>query len=420
MTRVRATLLVRHARELLTFTEALPSHAPQAPWDPQALGLIVDGAVAVDGDTIVAVGTTHDVERSVDLTDDARVIDATDAVVAPGLVDCHTHALFTGDRADEYSLRVQGRGYREIAASGGGIAVSVRAVRAATADQLSATLGQRLARMRSFGVTTVEVKTGYGLDLATELRCLAAIRANAPCAVPTFLPLHAVPPELRDQRDGRKRYLSAVRSTMLPAVIAAGAAAWVDAYIDGPGFSVDEARPILDDARRAGLGVRLHIGQFDDVGGAELAAELGAASADHLEHVSDAGVRALAAAGVVGVLLPGAAFSLGQAMPDARRLRSLGLAVALATDCNPGTSYTENLPLMAAFAVRQMGLSTVEAWHAITRTAARALRRDDLGRLAPGARADVCVFDLPSWEALPYRYGQALARLTIAEGRVTD
>lgn len=412
---IPATLLLRHARELLTMTGAL---RPEAPWDPAPLGLIEDGAVAIREDRVVAVGTTRAVEAMISLSSDATVIDVGDAVLCPGLVDPHTHALFAGDRAQEFGLRVRGASYAEIAAAGGGIASTVRAVRACGDDALLSKLDARLRRMRAYGTTTVEVKTGYALDLEHELRCLALLARRGEMVVPTFLPLHAVPPELRGVEGGRARFLRAMIDEVLPAVIAQGHTRFIDAYVDATGFSVDETRPLLDAALRGGLRPRLHVGQFADVGGAELAASVGAASADHLEHVTDDGVRALADAEVVGVLLPGAAFSLGQAMPDARRLRALGLDVALGTDCNPGTSHTDSLPLMASFAVRQMGLSTVEAWHAITAVAARSLELGDRGALRVGARADLAALDLASWEALPYAFGAPRARLTVLAGRV--
>lgn len=416
--RARATLLVRRARELLTMRGELPRRDAKGSWDPRPLGLIEDGAVAALDGRIVAVGTTSEVERAIELTPDATVIEARDAVVAPGLVDAHTHSLFAGDRAREYSLRVQGRGYADIAAAGGGIASTVRATRSASDDQLDAALRARLARMRMYGVTSVEVKTGYALDTANELRCLDAISA-CEGAVATFLPLHAVPPELRGQPDGRARYLRIVADEMLPAAVAQGRARFIDAYIDGPGFSVEEARPVLERARAMGLRARLHVGQFEDIGGAELAASLGAASADHLEHVTDAGLVAMAGAGVTAVLLPGAAFSLGQPMPDARRMRALGVEVALATDCNPGTSRTENLPLMASFAVRQMGLSTVEAWWALTRIPARSLGLES-GVIAAGAPVDLCALDAETWEALPYHFGGPTARWIVRGSSVFE
>lgn len=384
-------------------------------WDPGDLGVVRDGAVGVADGRIVAVGTTAEVERRFPVSSGDTVVEVGDRVLAPGLVDCHTHALFVQDRAEEFSLRLQGRSYQDIARAGGGIASSVRALRSASDAQLQATLARRLRRMALRGVTTVEVKTGYALDTANELRSLRAIAA-VEGAVPTFLPYHAVPPELRASPDGRSRYLKEVSEVMLPAVLAAGLARFIDAYVDGAGFSPAEVREALQRARASGLGVRLHVGQFDDVGGAELAAELGATSADHLEHVTDRGLDALSSAGTVAVLLPGAAFSLGQTPPDARRLRAHGVSVAVATDSNPGTSRTENLPLMASLAVRLEGLTTVEAWHAITAVPARSLGLDDRGRLRPGMRADLCVLDLPTWEALPYVLGDVHAPLVLRAG----
>ena len=414
--KVAANLLLRHAREVLTCAGSLAPCAATADFDPAPLGIIEDGAVAIADDRIVAVGRTAEVERAVTLTSDATVLDVGDALLTPGLVDAHSHALFAGHRAGEFSLRLQGVGYAQIAARGGGIAASVRALRAASDDVLRALLTKRLDAMARFGTTTVEVKTGYALETGQELRSLAVLHSVGDRVVPTFLGLHAVPPELRGEADGRARYLATVAGRMLDAVAQQGQARFIDAYIDGPGFSVAECAPTLERAKALGLRARLHVGQFEDVGGAQFAAALGAASADHLEHVSDDGLRAMAAARVTAVLLPGAAFSLGQPMPDARRMRALGVAVALATDCNPGTSHCDALPWMAAFGVRQMGLSTVEAWFGITVTAADCLELPDRGRLVVGARADVAVLDLPSWEALPYVLGSPRALATVTAG----
>jgi imidazolonepropionase len=404
--RTEADLLLRHARELLTLNGELPPTDTEGTWDEAPLGIVRDGAVAARRGVVVAVGSTAEVEAAVALTPDARVVDVGDRIVAPALIDCHTHALYTGDRSNEYSLRVRGVGYAAIAARGGGIAATVRALRSTDDDRLLATLTARLDRMASFGTGIVEVKTGYALDTVHELRCLDILRRCGARVVPTFLPFHAVPPELREVAGGRERYLTIVRDEMLPAVAEQGIARFIDAYVDGPGFSVAEVKPTLLRAKALGLRARLHVGQFEDVGGAELAAELGAASADHLEHVSDAGLRAMADAGVVGVLLPTAAFTLGQAMPDARRMRAHGLELAVATDCNPGTSPNESLPLAISFAVRQMGLTTVEAWWAVTRAAARALDMPAWGRVFPGGPLSLSMFDLPSWEALPSELGR--------------
>jgi imidazolonepropionase len=405
-------LLYRSAAELLTMDGPAPD--PARPSHEAPLGVIQDGAVAVRGARVVALGSTREVLSRV-IVDPRRttVVDCTGAIIAPGLVDAHTHALFVGHRADEFVARIEGATYADIAARGGGIARSVRDLHEASDEEAIAQLVARLERMKSFGVTMVEVKTGYGLDTVSELRSLRLIRAAATRASMrvrrTFLPLHAVDPALRALPDGRERFLRRTLEETAPTVFARERPDFVDAYVDSTGFSVAETRPLLELARRAGVPVRLHVGQFDDVGGAELAAEFEAQSADHLEHVSDRGLDAMARAGVVAMLLPGAAWSLGQALPDARRMRARGVEVGLATDCNPGTSYVENLPLMAAFAVRQMGLSTVEAWWAITRAPAKSLAYEG-GALREGALADFCVLEIPTWRALPYALGSVRAR----------
>lgn len=408
---------LRHARELLTLARPLSGDPSADPWDEAPLGLIRDGAVLVDGDRIVAVGSTDALDPWLVEDPSIAVIEVGDRVLAPGLVDAHTHSLFAGSRAGEYALRVRGESYAAIAARGGGIAASVRSLRAADDAALSAQLAQHLATMRAHGTTTVEVKTGYALSIDDELRSLGIIAGAG--AIPTWLPLHAVPPELRGLADGRARYLACVEGPMFDGVLRQGLARAIDAYIDGPGFSVAEVLPTLTRAKAEGFAIRLHVGQFEDVGGAELAASLGAQSVDHLEHVSAHGLDRLAAAGVTAVLLPGAAFSLGQSMPNARQMRARGVSVALATDFNPGTSHTQSLPLMAAFGVRQMGLSTVEAWHAITRVAADALGLADRGRIVPGARADLAVFAYPTYEALPYDFGTPRAVWAWSGGALT-
>lgn len=412
-------LLVRGAAQLVTMDGPAPTASD--PHSVAPLGLCERGALAAYRGRVVALGPEREVLSRVRLEAGGLELDARGGVLAPGLVDAHTHALFVGQRAGEFGARLRGESYAQVAARGGGIAASVRRLRAAQDAELDAELEARLVRMRSFGVTCAEVKTGYGLDTASELRSLRALaRASAKGllhVVRTALPLHAVDPALRAEPEGRARFLERTLRETLPALLAEGPD-FVDAYVDSTGFSVAECEPALRLARAAGVGVRLHVGQFDEVGGALLAARLGAASADHLEHVSDEGLAAMAAAGVVGVLLPGAAFSLGQSMPDARRMRAAGLEVAVATDCNPGTSHTENLPLMAALAVRGMGLTQPEAWWALTRAPARSLRREGLGALRVGGPADACVLGWESWEALGYDLGSPCARAVLLAGRL--
>jgi imidazolonepropionase len=388
-----------------------PARATAA--DP--LGVIEDGAVLVEGGRVIAVGSRGALAPR---ASGVPVTAAAGAVITPGLVDAHTHAPFAGSRHAEYALRMAGAGYEEIARAGGGIVATMRAVREAPADVLEGELAARLGRMARAGVTTVEAKSGYGLDLGSERKQLEVVartsaRADLPRLVPTYLALHALPPEAGGDRD---RYARRVAEQDLPAIAEANLARFVDAYVDRSAFSVAQARPVLERARSLGLGVRLHVGQFADVGGAELAAELGAASADHLENVSEAGARGLAAAGVRAVLLPVASFTLGQAPPLVALLRAAGVRLVVASDANPGTAPTESLPLAIAFAVRLYGLTIAEAVLGATREAAASLGLDDVGVLRPGARADVAVWDLPHEAALAQPLGTPRAALVLRDG----
>ncbi len=380
-------------------------------------GVVVDGAVRVEGDRIVAIGARREIERQ----PSDRVLDAPQGTLTPGLVDAHTHAAWIGSRHDEYAARLAGADYEEIARMGGGIAASRRAVQAASADELAATLSARLGRMLRQGVTTVEVKSGYGLDEAGERKQLEAIAEVArdpamPAVVPTYLALHAVPPE---RRGDRAAYVRDVEARWLPAVAAAGLARFVDAYVDRAAFTVDEARAVLSRARSLGLGVRLHVGQFADVGGAALAASLGAASADHLEHLSAADADALAAAEVSAGLLPVASFTLGQAPPPVEALRRAGARLVVASDANPGTAPTESLPLALSLAARAYGLTPRECLDGATTHAARSLGLSDRGALRVGARADLALWALSSEVALVQPWGAPPLVAVVHGGRVT-
>jgi imidazolonepropionase len=294
----------------------------------------------------------------------------------------------------------------------------MRAVRAARPESLTAELIARLGRMARCGVTTVEAKSGYGLDLASERKQLEALRvarerADLPRVIPTYLALHALPPEAEGDRD---RYARRALEEDLPVIAAAGLARFVDAYVDRSAFSVEQARPLARRARELGLGVRLHVGQFADVGGAQLAAEVGAASADHLEQVGEEAASALAAAGVRAVLLPVASFTLAQAPPPIDLLRRAGVVMVVASDANPGTAPTESLPLAIALAVRLYGLTLAEALLGATREAALSLGLDDVGVLRTSARADVVVWDLPHEAALAQPHGTPRAEVVLRDG----
>lgn len=388
-----------------------PAHATSA--DP--LGVLDDAALVIDKGLVVAVGPRAGiVERFPALS-----VERADGVITPGLIDAHTHAPWMGSRDDEYVLRMAGASYEDIAEAGGGILSSMRAVRAATIDEMATALMARLRRMAALGVTTVEAKSGYGLDETTERKQLEAIDeatnyAFLPRLVPTYLALHALPPEANGDKDA---YTATVASKWLPGIAAAGLARFVDAYVDRSAFSAAQARIVLARARELGLGVRLHVGQFADIGGAELAAELGASSVDHLEVVGPEGIAAIAAAGVRAVLLPIASFTLGKAPPPIAALRAAGVPLVVASDANPGTAPTESLPLALALAVRNYGLTPAEALLGATREAAAALGLEHVtGVLRAGLAADLVVWDLPHENAVLQPWGTSRARSVMRAG----
>jgi imidazolonepropionase len=340
--------------------------------------------------------------------------------VLPGLVDSHTHLIFAGTREDEFARRIRGTSYQEIAQQGGGINATVRQVRSASKDELKEVARHRLDRMLALGVTTVEVKSGYGLTFADEVKCLEAISEldrEHPCdLVPTFLGAHEVPPEYRNDREG---YLRLVIERMLPEVADRRLAAFCDVFCEQGVFGPYESECVLRAAARRGLGLKVHADEFSPLGGAELAACLGAASADHLLHVSEVGVEAMRSAGTVATLLPGTAFFLGLTPAPARRLIDAGVAVALATDCNPGSCMTENLPLIGTMACSQMRMDPAEVVTALTLNAAAALARSDrVGSLEPGKQADLVILDLPNYQLFPYHFGVNHVWRVVKSGRV--
>lgn len=407
-------VLVRNAAQIVTLEGSAG-----------ALGVIDRGAMSAREGRIVWAGPERDLPPAEAPARETRVLDAQGCAIVPGLVDCHTHTVFAGDRCDDFELRVSGVGYAEIARRGGGIATTVRATRAADEDKLRAAAEARLSRMLAYGVTCVEIKSGYGLDVENEIKMLRVIRSLGERVgariVPTFLGAHTVPPELRSDTNGRARYVDLVVEEMIPRVAEEGLARFCDVYLEaGVAFDAVDARRILEAARARGLGLKVHADQLADGGGAALAAELGAISADHLEHTSALGARALARAKVVGVLLPGASSFLGGAHhAPARRLADAGVELALATDCNPGTAPTEALPLCASIACTQMGLSPAEALRAMTLGGAAALGlHAEIGSLAPGKAADFVVLDAPDWRHLVWRFGAPIARAVVVQGEV--
>jgi imidazolonepropionase len=350
----------------------------------------------------------------------ARTIDAGGHAVIPGFVDSHTHFVFAGDRAEEFQLRHAGVSYEELAGQGRGILTTVRATRAAGREELRALGAARLASFAAYGTTTVEGKTGYGLDLAAEATCLdvmagLATAGGLPAVVPTFLGAHIIPPEYRAAPEDRARYVDLICEEMLPAF--AGRARFCDVFCERTALTVDETRRILTRAAALGYLLKLHANQLGPSGGARLAAELRAVSADHLDFAGDDDLRALRDAGVVGTLLPGCSFSLGSPYPSGRRLLDLGLRVALATDFNPGTSYCESMQMMVALAVSAMGMTLEEAVEAATLGGAAALRMGDVvGSLEPGKRCDLAILMVADERELAYHFGVNLVERTLVRG----
>jgi imidazolonepropionase len=381
------------------------------------VAIIPGGAMVLRGGCIQWLGPTHALPP---LPASAEVLDASGKVVVPGLIDSHTHMLFAGWRTDEFEQRLEGHSYQEIAARGGGINATVRCVRAASREVLKQLARPRLEQMLRFGITAVEVKSGYGLTLADELKCLEAIaelNAEGPLElVPTFLGAHAVPPEFRADRHG---YVRLLVTEMLPEVARRHLAEFCDVFCEADVFSLAESERILDRARELGMGLKLHADELTPLGGAGLAAKLGAISADHLLCIDEAGIDALAASGTVATLLPGTAFFLGMPYAPARRLIERGVPVALASDCNPGTCPTENLPLVAAMACVQMKMLPAEALTALTLNAAAALGRSNrLGSLEVGKQADVVILDVPDYRHLFYHFGVNHVWRVLKHGRV--
>ncbi len=379
-------------------------------------------ALCRDG-SISFVGTASDLERregSAVFSEIPR-LDGRGGTLIPGFVDPHTHLPWAGSREEEFAQRLAGRSYLEIAAEGGGILSTVAATREATEEHLGHAMHGRLGYMLRHGTTTAEAKSGYGLNLADELKQLRSIReasaAQPVDLVPTLLAAHEVPPEYRDSRS---TYLDLVCEEIIPAAAEVHLARFCDVFCEQGVFSADESRRVLEAGVKNNLAPRLHADEFVDSGGAELAAELGALSADHLMAVSDTGVEALARSGVTAVLLPGTSFFLMKnSYAPARRLIDAGVPVALATDCNPGSSYTESVPMILTLAIFKLGLSAEESLTASTLNAACCLGLGrEIGSIEEGKRADLLVLDAPNLLHLGYHYGVNPVRVVIKDGRV--
>jgi len=408
-------LLVVHASELLTL---------RGPWvrarrgeEMRDLGVVPDGAVYVEAGRIKEVGATDEVLRRRGGTRD--VIDATGKVVMPGFVDPHTHVAFAGSRHDELGMKAEGLSYQEIAARGGGLLRTVRDTRAAPREALVAATRRRLDGMLRSGTTTAEVKSGYGLTTESEVAILQAVdeiaSAHPMGLVSTFLGAHAVPPEFEGRADA---YADLVAGEMLPAVATRTGARFCDAWVEDGYFTADQARRIFAAARALQLEPKVHADELSDAGGAALAADVGAVSADHLLHASDAGLRAMAEKGVVGVLLPATSLAARLPFADARRLIAAGVPVALGTDCSPA-SWNESMQGVLALATHRLGMHPEEAIVAATINAAFAIGKGrDVGSLEPGKFADLLVIDAETHGHLGYRLGGNLVEKVVASGRV--
>ncbi len=379
------------------------------------IAVIEDGAMWIEDGRIRRVGTRAEIERLIGSGD--RVIDAGQRVVMPGFVDAHTHPVFAGNRAAEFEQRSEGASYAEIRAAGGGIRSTVRQTRAATEDQLLTAAERYIQWFQAGGTTTIEAKSGYGLTLQDECKMLRVIgRLKDIRAVPTFLGAHEIPDEYRGQPAA---YADLVIEEMLPEVARERLAEYCDVFCEPGIFSIEESRRVLAAARSLGLGLRMHADQLSDSGGASLAAELEAATADHLEHTSARGILALQTAGVQPVLLPGSVYALGSRLyPNARDMIQSGLAVVLATDFNPGSSPTPSMPMILSLACTQMKMTPAEAITAATINAAYSLGRgEEIGSLEPGKRADFVIHDCSDYREIAYFFGVPSAEAVYLEGR---
>ncbi|MFC0297495.1 imidazolonepropionase [Geobacillus jurassicus] len=412
-------LFIRRARQLVTLAGG--SAAPLVGEKMSNLAIIENGSVWIENGTIVAVGPDDElVRRFADRLAEAEVIDARGKTVTPGLVDPHTHLVYAGSREREWTMRLGGAAYMEIMNAGGGIHATTKATREASEETLYEESKQRLDQFLLHGVTTVEAKSGYGLSLEHEIKQLEAAKrlddTHPVDVVSTFLGAHAVPSEWKHDPD---EYVRLIINEMIPEVSRRGLAEFNDVFCERGVFTPDEARRILEAGKAYGLTPKIHADEIEPYGGAELAAEVGAISADHLLRASDEGVRRMAERGVIGVLLPGTAFFLMTKAADARRLIDAGVPVALATDCNPGSSPTVSLPLVMSLACLHMGMTPAEALAAATINAAHAIGRAHLiGSLEPGKKADLVMFNVPNYVQIMYYYGVNHAEMVIKGGKV--
>jgi imidazolonepropionase len=410
-------LLIKNASELLTLQG---SKSPRKGKEMTELNIIKGGGVAVLGGRICAVGKTDEVEGAVELSSKTKIIDAKGKTVMPGFVDPHTHLVFAGSREDELKLKLEGKTYLDILKMGGGILRTVRETRKASKEDLFNAAKKVLDRMLKFGTTTVEAKSGYGLETDTEIKCLEVIKRldeeHVIDIVPTFLGAHAIPPEFKDDADG---YVNLVIEDMLPKVAEKRLAEFCDVFCEKDVFSVEQSRKILSAGKELGMRPKIHADEIVRLGGTELACEVGAISASHLMKSSDEGIKKMAEKGVIGVLVPGTPFALMQKeYPRAREMIDTGVPIALATDFNPNC-WTESMQFMIALACYNMGMLPSEAIVASTINAAHAINRaNEVGSLEVGKKADIIILNVSNHMHIPYRFGGNLVEMVVKDGEI--
>lgn len=410
---VLVDLIIKNASELLTLSASFKEES--------GLGMIQNGTIVIKEGRVLWVGKTDELPKEYRLGKEGQEIDAKGKVVMPGFIDSHTHLVFAGSREHEFEQRIQGVSYLEIAERGGGILSTVEATRKATFDELFLLGKKRLDRMLSKGVTTAEAKSGYGLSLQDELKILKVMKAlqeDHPIdIVPTFLGAHTVPKEFKNDR---QQYIDLLTDEMIPRVAQEGLAEFCDVFCEKQALYLEESRKILETGKRYGLKPKMHADQLSSGGGAELAAEVGAFSADHLEYVSPVGIERLAEKGVTAVLLPGGSFFLSmKELPPAREIIERGVAVALGTDLNPGSSMTESLPLIMTMGCTMLKMTPKEVIQATTIYAARSIdRENEIGSLDIGKQADILILDIPNYRYLPYHFGIDHVEVVIKKGRL--
>ncbi|MBU1320616.1 MAG: imidazolonepropionase [candidate division Zixibacteria bacterium] len=415
---MQADLIIKNIRQLVTCRRSKPG--PVTGGDLNHLEIIENGAVASFDGKIVAVGTTSDVERRIELAYSGEVIDATDQVVTPGLVDAHTHPVFAATREDEFEMRNLGKSYMEIAEAGGGIRNSVRKLREAPAEKLFDNAIRYLDLMLQHGTTTIEAKSGYGLSTESEIKQLEVIRKlaenHAVDIVPTFLGAHEIPDEYREDREG---YIRLLIDEMIPEVVKGKLAVFSDIFCEKNVFEIEDSERIQTAARDHGLKLKFHADEIVGIGGAELAARLGAVSADHLDVISDNGIAEMAKSGTIGVLLPGTVHFLDlKARPPARKMIEAGVPISLATDFNPGSSATPSLQIIMNFGAAMLKMTAAEIINCVTINSACALLMDDMvGSIEVGKQADFVVWSADNYRQLPYFYGINLADQVIKKGK---